>query len=243
MKKFLIVLSSAIFFFGCSANEPFSGLNEIEENADRALNELKSSSSNTYYNDDCDYYGSCSSSSYSRYYYSSSYNSWENCYYYCMGCSSSSSKYYYSSSSVTAYLTEKKILNFQFTSYEQLIESCETLGKFSDCDPIVKFDIIYKDRNETVLRTKATGTLLSGEDLAKWTGKKTVRDTVPIGTAMIYVKPYVYDADPLVNESLSSGYSYGRTNIGYLENEEVIKQSDYENEDVALEWYWYLTDY
>ena len=140
-------------------------------------------------------------------------------------------------------MTEKKILNFQFTSYEQLIESCETLGKFSDCDPIVKFDIIYKDRNETVLRTKATGTLLSGEDLAKWTGKKTVRDTVPIGTAMIYVKPYVYDADPLVNESLSSGYSYGRTNIGYLENEEVIKQSDYENEDVALEWYWYLTDY
>ena len=174
---------------------------------------------------------------------------------------SSSSSYRYSSSSarnssssvkssssikvevVEAHTLKSKTLKFTLKYYKQRTSCWDDAlclsATYSDGDPTISFKIefIASGGQKT---TKTTTNLISLQDQGTWSGTVTTTVDVPIGTQDIYVCPSVIDKDVLSNDDKSSGYCYGTTNIGYLDDYEVMEQSDSKTAIYTLKWEWFL---
>lgn len=159
--------------------------------------------------------------------------------------SSSSSSRRTSSSSYISYTTEPKTLVFTFTYFEQTSPSWNTSkeGIYGDAYPRVTFEVQFiKLNNDTMTYStkKIDKDWFYKKDIGVWTGRLSFETTVPIQTKEIRVCPKVEDLKG-INEDLSSGKCYTKSNIGQIENNAVIKQSDTYNRDCDLQWEWYLT--
>lgn len=150
----------------------------------------------------------------------------------------SSSSYYYSSSSAKSYLTTAKTMKFTMTYYHQLSSNWDALGNTGD--PRISFSVNFYDQYGTLLKNSGTGTLLSRDDCSIWRGTSSTTLTAPINTYKIKVIPKVIDADVSSDDDYSSGYSYSKAEVGYLEDYEVVEQNDSQNSDADVFWEWYL---
>ena len=168
--------------------------------------------------------------------------------YQCNSYSSSSSYYYYYSSSSASYYTETaKTLKFTLTYYEQRVKFDES--SLTDGDPEISFKLKFVNITGDTT-TKNTGLLLDLSNQGYWSGTKSITFAVPANTEKIYVCPKVIDEDVLYDDNKSAGcpesssscwgYCYIRSNIGYLSNYTTVDQSDYKNDNLYLEWEWYL---
>lgn len=146
-----------------------------------------------------------------------------------------------SSSEQSTYLTTYKTLYFALTDYEQLVsmDPNDTKKNHTKGDPEISFALSFKTASGNILKD-STGLLLDLKDTGSWTGTKSVVIIVPIGTETISVCPKVIDEDAFADDNYSSGYCYERSNVGLLDNNEKVYQSDSENKNCSLEWYWYL---
>lgn len=249
----------AIFFatllVGCSDENAFSGTRDDIEDAEYELAQFEEENARrdscrngtSDYSDSwcCEYYGyQCYSSSSSQsertkcYNGTSTYsNSWC-CTNYGYPCSSSSSSYYVYSSSSSApkpYLESSKSLKFTLT-YFYTSSYWDGLGYG---DPEISFTI-YAITSEGFEQKITTGTILDKDDTQIWSGSASVTRTIPALTDTIKVCPKVIDADVSFNDDYSSGYCYGISHVGYLEDYDVQYQSDYRNTDCTVKWNWYL---
>lgn len=159
----------------------------------------------------------------------SSYSDSYCCSYYGYQCS-------YSSSSYTSESKKEKKMQLTLTYYLQNKTSGE------DRDPEISFKIYTLNDDGDTLQSLKT------EQLTDW-DNVTFSDvrimasplTIAAGVAKIFVCPIIIDDDGwLGSQDLSSGYCYGRNNVGALKDQDVVKQSDYENTKSELEWEWYL---
>lgn len=199
--------------------------------------QCSNSSSSYYYGNS--YYSSSSSKKYSSSSYvsesekcrlgTSSYSDSYCCSYYGYQCS-------YSSSSYTSESKKEKKMQLTLTYYLQNKTSGE------DRDPEISFKIYTLNDDGDTLQSLKT------EQLTDW-DNVTFSDvrimasplTIAAGVAKIFVCPIIIDDDGLLgSQDLSSGYCYGRNNVGTLKDQDVVKQSDYENTKSELEWEWYL---
>ena len=131
---------------------------------------------------------------------------------------------------------EEKKMQLTLTYYLQNKTSGE------DRDPEISFKIYTLNDDGDTLQSLKT------EQLTDW-DNVTFSDvrimapplTIAAGVAKIFVCPIIIDDDGLLgSQDLSSGYCYGRNNVGTLKDQDVVKQSDYENTKSELEWEWYL---
>ena len=145
--------------------------------------------------------------------------------------SSSSSAYYYT--------VEVKTIVLELTYFEQLSEDWDGDGE-DDGDPEISFTIRCASSVNGTTDTLSTGIMLDESNVGTWSGSETFTGTVPVGTDTIWVCPEVVDGDWLFDDDKSSGYCYGRANVGYIEDYDVYSFSDYKSSDYELYWNWYL---
>lgn len=162
---------------------------------------------------------------------------------------SSSSKALSSSSSAEfEYLTKSKKMKFTLKYYRQTVCSLEGKGKkncnYADGDPNVSFtiDFIQPGGSKTTFSTKESinKKWFEYDDLGEWEGELSFTTDVPALTSTIKVCPKVVDVDALLDDDISSGYCYSKSNVGQLPNKEVVEQSDTRADKYKLEWEWYL---
>ena len=163
--------------------------------------------------------------------------------------SSSSSKVLSSSSSAEfEYLTKSKTMKFTLKYYRQTVCSMDGKSKkkcnYADGNPNVSFtiDFIQPGGSKTTFSTKESinKKWFDYEDLGEWEGELSFTTKVPALTSTIKVCPKVVDVDLLLDDDVSSGYCYSKSNVGQLPDKEVIEQSDTRAEKYKLEWEWYL---
>ena len=243
MKRTILLFSIFAFanlFTACSNDNPLDAIEPSLNEVNEAIAETKNQEyqahlercQNNYYNAYgvlVEYEPNCplpqsSSSSYSHYdYYSSS----------------SSYYYYSSSSSAKSYLTTAKTMKFTMTYYYQRSSNWDGLGDTGD--PRISFSVNFYDQYGTLLKNSGTGTLLEKDDCSIWRGTSSTTLTAPINTYKIKVIPKVIDADGWSNDDdYSSGYSYSKEEVGYLEDYEIVEQNDSHNSDADVNWEWYL---
>lgn len=216
MKHFhgtIFALSAALLaacLFACSDEDPFSTLKEAEDDA-----------ADEY----ADYYSSVQTYSSSLYEEESS-------------SSSSSSSIAYLSDYI--YLTEDKTLVFTLTYYKQRTSGWDVSGSSGDGDPEVSLTIYCISSVTGTTTTLSTGTLLNLTDTGEWSGSKTVTKAVPAYTDTLRFKPSVIDEDVLYDDDMSSGYTYGYSNIGRAVAYEVYEMSDEHATKYYLYWNWYM---
>jgi hypothetical protein len=135
-----------------------------------------------------------------------------------------------------SYTSNEKKMQLTLTYYLQNKTSGE------DRDPEISFKIYTLNDADDTLQSLKT------EQLTDW-DNVTFSDvrimapplTIAAGVAKIFVCPIIIDDDGLLgSQDLSSGYCYGRNNVGTLKDKDVVKQSDYENTKSELKWEWYL---
>ncbi len=162
---------------------------------------------------------------------------------------SSSSKALSSSSSAEfEYLTKSKKMKFTLKYYRQTVCSLEGKGKkncnYADGNPNVSFtiDFIQPGGSKTTFSTKESinKKWFEYDDLGEWEGELSFTTDVPALTSTIKVCPKVVDVDALLDDDISSGYCYSKSNVGQLPNKEVVEQSDTRADKYKLEWEWYL---
>ena len=163
--------------------------------------------------------------------------------------SSSSSKVLSSSSSAEfEYLTKSKTMKFTLKYYRQTVCSMDGKSKkkcnYADGNPNVSFTIyfIQPGGSKTTFSTKESinKKWFDYDDLGEWEGELSFTTKVPALTSTIKVCPKVVDVDLLLDDDVSSGYCYSKSNVGQLPDKEVIEQSDTRAEKYKLEWEWYL---
>lgn len=240
--KFSFFAILAIFAIGCSDENALSAVedkidDEVAHQEWKMSYDQRQSSSSTSEANAC-YYGT---STHSDYWCCTNYG------YQCNSYSSSSSYYYYSSSSASYYTETAKTLKFTLTYYEQRVKFDES--SLTDGDPEISFKLKFVNITGDTT-TKNTGLLLDLSNQGYWSGTKSITFAVPANTEKIYVCPKVIDEDVLYDDNKSAGcpesssscwgYCYIRSNIGYLSNYTTVDQSDYKNDNLYLEWEWYL---
>lgn len=237
--SWMVSLLMLAFLASCADDSPVSSLEEeyyysssssctsIIDCADAATRPHGYSSSSKKY--------SSSSYYYSNSYSSSSVSESEKCR---LGTSSYSdsyccSNYGYQCSYTSNETEEEKKMQLTLTYYLQNKTSGE------DRDPEISFKIYTLNDDGDTLQSLKT------EQLTDW-DNVTFSDvrimapplTIAAGVAKIFVCPIIIDDDGLLgSQDLSSGYCYGRNNV---KDQDVVKQSDYENTKSELEWEWYL---
>jgi len=140
---------------------------------------------------------------------------------------------------VEAHTLKSKTMKFSLTYYKQNTEGWDGTSRHDDGDPTISFTI-YFIASGGQSNGKSTGNLISLQDQGTWSGVTTKELEVPIGTQDIKVCPSVIDKDVLSNDDMSSGYCYTIENVGYLDDYEVMEQSDSKTAKYKLEWEWYL---
>lgn len=180
----------------------------------------------------CSYYGyqcSYSSSSYTSESEkcrlgSSSYSNSYCCSYYGYQCSYTSNE-----------TEEEKEMVLTLTYYKQ-----KTSGEKTD--PEISFKVYTFNNDGDTLQSLKTEKLMDGDNVNEWSGKIVASSlTIAAGVATIYVCPIIIEDDVFSDDpEYTSGYCYIRRNIGTLKDQDVVKQSDYENTKAELEWEWYL---
>ena len=140
---------------------------------------------------------------------------------------------------VEAHTLKSKTMKFSLTYYKQNTEGWDGTSRHDDGDPTISFTI-YFIASGGQSNGKSTGNLISLQDQGTWSGVATKELEVPIGTQDIKVCPSVIDKDVLSNDDMSSGYCYTIENVGYLDDYEVMEQSDSKTAKYKLEWEWYL---
>ena len=253
-----LALIASIFLTACSEESPFS---RAEENLEDMKSNVKSdyddeddmkNDSNSDYDDEDDMRNDTNSDyddedDMSEKYSSSSYRS--------NSSFRSSSSYRQSSSSTKTdylseydYLTTSMTMNFTLTYYKQTVCSMEGKGSkscnYADGDPRVTFEIefIQSNGSKTIYSTKESinKKWFEYDDLGEWEGELSFTTEVPALTSTIKVCPKVVDVDALLDDDISSGYCYSKSNVGQLPNKEVVEQSDTRADKYELEWEWYL---
>ena len=115
---------------------------------------------------------------------------------------------------------------------------------YADGNPNVSFtiDFIQPGGSKTTFSTKESinKKWFDYDDLGEWEGELSFTTKVPALTSTIKVCPKVVDVDLLLDDDVSSGYCYSKSNVGQLPDKEVIEQSDTRAEKYKLEWEWYL---
>ena len=162
--------------------------------------------------------------------------------------SSSSTKPSSSSTAEFEYLTKSKTMKFTLKYYRQTVCSLEGKGKkncnYADGNPNVSFtiDFIQPGGSKTTFSTKESinKKWFEYDDLGEWEGELSFTTEVPALTSTIKVCPKVVDVDALLDDDISSGYCYSKSNVGQLPNKKVVQQSDDEAEKYNLKWEWYL---
>lgn len=162
--------------------------------------------------------------------------------------SSSSTKPSSSSTAEFEYLTKSKTMKFTLKYYRQTVCSLEGKGKkncnYADGNPNVSFtiDFIQPGGSKTTFSTKESinKKWFEYDDLGEWEGELSFTTEVPALTSTIKVCPKVVDVDALLDDDISSGYCYSKSNVGQLPNKEVVEQSDTRADKYELEWEWYL---
>lgn len=244
------IFALALFLFGCGDE---NGLSAAEEEMDSAiynqdLEKRNCRNGTSDYSDSwcCEYYGyQCYSSSSSQseatacYYGTSTHSDYWCCSNYGYRCSYSSSSsydYYYSSSSAPkSYLETSKSIKLTLTYFY----TSKNWDVFGAGDPEISFNIyaITSDGFEKVI---STGKLLDKDNTKSWSGASSVTKTIPAFTEIVKICPEVIDEDISNHDTLSSGYCYSKSSIGYLEDYDIQYQSDYLNEHCTVKWNWYL---
>jgi len=246
--KFYSLIFASLFFFACADESPTSIVQENISEKEEQQKEEDCRYGTSRYSDSwcCTNYGyqcntaKSSSSSYYNYYYSSSskkYSSSSYTYYYY---SSSSKKA--SSSSAAYYLTKSKNMKLTLTYFKQVTPDWDNvlgLGNYADADPNISFDIEFID-TYGIKTTKKTDVMLKKQDTGLWSGRVDYTTTVPVNTETIRIYPKITDADVLASDDYSSKYWYITYDVGYIKNNNVQYQSDYENKNCIIEWEWYL---
>ncbi|MEE1068022.1 MAG: hypothetical protein UH678_05960 [Fibrobacteraceae bacterium] len=131
---------------------------------------------------------------------------------------------------------EEKKMQLTLTYYLQNKTSGE------DRDPEISFKIYTLNDADDTLQSLKTGQLTDWDNVT-FSDVRIMASplTIAAGVAKIFVCPIIIDDDGLLgSQDLSSGYCYGRNNVGSLKDQDVVKQSDYENTKSELEWEWYL---
>ncbi|MCF0225391.1 MAG: hypothetical protein HUK20_14075 [Fibrobacter sp.] len=151
-----------------------------------------------------------------------------------------SSSSYSSSSSAYPYLLVPKVMTFTLTDYEQISAGWDGGSSKKDGDPRIKFKIFVLDSYQDTLKKFTSKTLLSKNDIGSWSGRVSEVFDIPAGSEDIWVCPVVEDSDLAFDDDYSSGYCFGRYDIGKLESREVVYQNDYASTKYDLYWEWYL---
>jgi hypothetical protein len=242
--KLYSLIFASLILFACADESPTStvqdNISEKEQRKQKEKQEEDCYYGTGNYSDSwcCTNYGyqcntaKSSSSSYYNYYYSSSTKK----------LSSSSFRSNYSSSSAVYYLTTSKNMKLTLTYFKQVTPDWDNvlgLGNYADADPNISFDIEFID-TYGIKTTKKTDVMLKKQDTGLWSGRVDYTTTVPVNTETIRIYPKITDADVLASDDYSSKYWYITYDVGYIKNNNVQYQSDYENKNCIIEWEWYL---
>jgi hypothetical protein len=147
------------------------------------------------------------------------------------------------------YLTSPMTMIFTLTHYRQIVCTMEGKGSkscnYDDGDPRVSFEItLYQTNGDSTTystRDKLGKDWFYFDDIGEWDGEESFVVKVPSFTRTVRVCPHVEDDDFFGgHDRMYSDYCYSTYNIGQLDYQEIIFQSDSENEYCELEWEWYL---
>lgn len=250
---FYVISFLASFFSACSDENPFD---QVEDDISESRHEIEldlkkhTNSITTSESEKCLFGTSSHTDSWccSNYGYRCNIN-------YIISYTSSSRKQSNSSTAKSTYtnsrsniLTTSKTLHFTLTYYKQTVCSMELKGSkkcnYADGDPRISFKLIF-------IKSTGDSTTYSTEDklgkkwfyyekIGEWNNEKSFTVNVPVNTEIIYVCPKVVDDDVLFDDPMSSGYCYGMSDVGLLNYQDTIYQSDYNSTKCILEWEWYL---
>ena len=141
-----------------------------------------------------------------------------------------------SNKSNVPYIQSSKTLKLTLTYFESL----KDWDPLSGADPIISFQVkVTLDDGST--RSYDSGTLLDVDDYDRWTGSKIYSVTLPVYSRTVSVCPIVYDDEGILGTTdRNSGRCYSRSDIGLLDDGEIVHQDDEYNENCMVSWEWYL---
>lgn len=134
------------------------------------------------------------------------------------------------------YIQNSKTMVLTLTYFEAL----KDWDPLSGADPIISFQVkVTLDDGST--RSYDSGTLLDVDDYDRWTGSKIYSVTLPVYSRTVSVCPIVYDDEGILGTTdRNSGGCYSRSDIGLLDDGEIVHQDDEYNENCRVSWEWYL---